>query len=313
MTAGQLANKDDVISPETLEFIKACNLYLICQRPAFSFSRKDFFFDGKIGKGTLEYKLKGKIKKVPFELPIPLLDGATSLEIAEYPHREIHTLSPNGKIVRYIPASLFSLNTYFLPQRIRDFEVLYIGQTHAGNQRTAIDRLRNHSTLQRILTDIHYKNPDFEIFLFLFEYSPYSIITLFDGTDENAIRDQNDTKRFISVFENPLTTHQQICLAEAGLIRYFQPVYNEKFRDNFPSSKQKVLDFCYNLDFSALIVEINTQDFLFNTFSKTRPPQIHHIAKFDLINSKARKSFFTFGGNGKKKGIKIPNVIPPSK
>ena len=109
--------------------------------------------------------------------------------------------------------------------------------------------------------------PDDEIFLLAFEYLPYRVITIMDGIDKTAIRDDTDSKRFLSIIDNPLSEHQQICLVEAGLIRYFRPAYNEIYKDSFPASDQKVLSSCYDLDFSGLIVEIDTEELRMQLFS----------------------------------------------
>lgn len=311
LTASQLVSNNK-IKPETEEFLRTCNIYLICQRPAFSFSPTGFSYDGKKVKGNLQYKVNGKTKLKAFNLPFELCDGATSLKLSNYPHREIQTSTSKGKVIRTISASLFSMNGFFTGADFRNFKVSYIGQTKAENERTPIDRLRSHSTLQKILAEMQNLKPDDEAIIFIFEYCPYSIITVMDGSNSEAIKDQSDSKRFISVLENPLTEHQQTCLTEAGLIRYFQPEYNEKFKDKFPNAKQKLLDECYQLDFSALIVEMDTEELWFNLFSQTQPPNFHHTAKFDLIDPKKRKSFFAFGGKDGNQ-IKIPNVIPPSK
>jgi len=96
--------------------------------------------------------------------------------------------------------------------------VLYVGQAYAEGRRSAVERLRSHSTLQKILADVVQKAPDDEILLLAFEYLPYRVITSMDGTDKSAIRDDSDHQRFISILDNPLTKYQQICLIEAALI-----------------------------------------------------------------------------------------------
>jgi hypothetical protein len=101
------------------------------------------------------------------------------------------------------------------------------------------------------LADIQHNLPDDELLLLAFEYAPYRVVTIFDGIDKTAVRDDGDTKRFLSIHDNPLSVHEQICLAEAGLIRYFEPRYNEIYKDSFPASDQKILDHCYELDFLA--------------------------------------------------------------
>jgi hypothetical protein len=168
------------------------------------------------------------------------------------------------------------------------------------------------ATLQKILADVVQKMPDDEVLLLTFEYVPYRVITSMDGMDKKAIRDETDSKRFPSILDTPLTEHQQICLVEAGLIRYFTPPYNEIYKDSFPAADQKILSTCYALDFSALIVEINTEELGMELYSQKVPVAGHHIAKFDLVDPKVRRSFFTFVTRDGKL-VDFPDVIPPSR
>lgn len=195
---------------------------------------------------------------------------------------------------------------------LRQFEVLYVGQAFAEGRRTALDRLKSHSTLQKILADVLHKMPDDEIMLLTFEYPGYRVISSMDGTDKNAIRDESDAKRFPNILDNPLTEHQKICLTEAGLIRYFNPPYNEIYKESFPASDQKILASCYAVDFSGLVVEIDTEELGMELYSQTVKTSGHHIAKFNLVNPTERRSFFTFlSKHGKP--IDFPDVISPTR
>jgi hypothetical protein len=293
----------DKISAEIAE---RCHIYLVCRRPACSFDPSTFKYDGKNLIGTLVYKLAGETHAVPFDYPFKLLDGATSVRLAPYPHREVQTFTPNGNLVRHLPASYLA-TAKAADDALRHLEVLYVGQAYAEGNRSAIVRLQSHSTLQKILADVVQKAPDDEILLLTFEYLPYRVITSMDGTDKNAIRDDSDHERFISIIDNPLTEHQQICLVEAALIRYFAPKYNEIYKASFPAADQKILSSCYELDFSGLIVEIDTEELSLPLYSKTVAAACHHIAKFNLIDPNARRSFFTFG-----EGEEWPGVISPT-
>ena len=105
-----------------------------------------------------------------------------------------------------------------------------------------------------------------------------------DGRAKEAIRDERDQKRFISIIDNPLKKGQQISLAEAALIRYFQPKYNTIYKKKFPSRELKVLSQCYEYDFSALAVEINTDELRLSLYSDTVRPAMHHIANIDPVS-----------------------------
>lgn len=296
---------DKVMDEKGAEVAAACHVYLICKRPAPSFDPKTFVYKDGVLAGRLAYRSEGQEQFVPFSFPFPLVDGATELRLATYPHREFITYLPNGEGVRYVPAHALSVGLG--DARLKALEVLYVGQAYAEGKRSALDRLRSHTTLQKILADAQYKHPDDEIALLTFEYCPYRIITMIDGLFGRTSSDMRDHERFISVHENPLSEQQQICLAEAGLIRYFSPPYNEIYKESFPATDQKILSECYNLDFSGLIVEIDTSELRLPLYSHSVSAALHHTAKFDLIDPNVRQSFFTFGGK------RWDGVIAPSR
>lgn len=307
LPADQL-HADGQMDALTAEISQACHIYVVCRRPVCSFDPETFSFDGQRTTGKLIYRIAGEIKEAPFELPLELLDGASSIRVSPYPHREVCTYDSIGDEVRYLPASVVSLSSVVSEQALRELKVLYVGQAYGDGDRAAIDRLRSHQTLQRILADTQSKQPDDEIMVLAFEFDDYRLITLFDGTDRKAIRGESDSQRFRSVLENPLTEHQRICLAEACLIRWFQPEYNKIYKSTFPASSQKILDECYQLDFSAIVTEIDTEELGVLLYSSSVAAGTHHIAKFDLVDPETRRSFFTLVGRDGRV-LEMPGVV----
>ena len=237
-------------------------------------------------------------------------DGETvDVRLSEYPHRELLAYDSNGEVTWYLPASAFCFQHGLHVENpdLSNLEVLYVGQAYGDGSRSAFERLKNHSTLQKILATAQYESPESEILLLTFEYLPYKIIINIDGITGAQISDKRDQERFYSIKENHLTEHQQICLAEAGLIRYFQPKYNKIYKNKFPSKDYKVLTACYDLDFSALAVEIDTEDLGFKLFSDRVTARTHHISNIDLVNHEDRWGFFhmTIGDEVKR----FPDVI----
>jgi hypothetical protein len=309
--ASELAS-DGVMAGEAADVSKECHIYLICRRPASAFDPAHHVYEGNHLSGNIVYRRAGVPSAVPFTMPFELVDGATQLRVSNYPHREVQTLNEAGEEIRRVPAHSLSLIGIVNDPALKTLEVLYVGQAFGDGRRTAIERLRNHATLQKILAQMHHEMPDDEVILLTFEYVPYRVISMFDGVDKKAIRDERDTERFSSILDNPLTEHQQVCLAEAGLIRYFQPKYNEIYKASFPASDQRILDQCYQLDFSALIVEIDTEELDISLYSPAVGAAQHHIAQFDLIDPRFRRSFFAFVDKDGKT-FEMPEVIPPSR
>lgn len=287
---------DAKMRKEDAEISKNCHIYLVCERPTVSFDKNDFSYAHGEISGSLIYKIEGVEHKSSFCKEFPLLDGAVELKLSKYPHREIQTFNAQGECVRFLPASALSLThePNVAEHIFRQLKVLYVGQAFGNGTRAAIDRLRNHATLQKILADAHYKSPDSEIMVLTVEYEEYRLITSMDGRAKETINDQRDNDRFISILKNPLKLSQQVSLIEAALIRYFQPQYNKIYRAKFPSPRLKVLAQCYKYDFSALMVEINTNELHFSLFSDVVQPRMHHISNIDLVDHENRASFFHY-------------------
>jgi hypothetical protein len=97
-----------------------------------------------------------------------------------------------------------------------------------------------------------------------------------------------------------LREKNRVSLAEASLIKYFEPEYNKIYKTTFPSPKHKVLEELLRLDFSGLVVEINTENikaklivdrprFENDLFSKLHP--YVHVVNIPLYSAAERESF----------------------
>jgi hypothetical protein len=310
MASASQFSSGGTMDPLSQEISNNCHIYLICKMPSFSFVKETFEYADNMLKGELIYSVNGVKRLLPFQQNFPLLDGATKVKLSDYPHREVSTLNDEGEEIRYLPASAISMGQgmHLENSELSSLEVLYVGQAYGEGNRSAFDRLKSHSTLQKILAEAQYNSPDSEIYVLTFEYAPYRVITQMDGRAAAQISDERDSDRFFSILDNPLTEHQQICLAEAGLIRYFQPKYNAIYKDSFPNQKHKILAECYHLDFSALIVELNTDELRFSLFSEKISSKDHHMCNIDLVHHEDRWGFFHLA-TGDGEAIKFPNVI----
>jgi len=308
-------NADKEIPLEIQEVLDTCHIYIISKIPSLSFCKDTFEYKNETIIGNLLYKVNGEKRELSFNQNFPLLDNATGVKVSKYPHRKIITFNDKNQDIRNLPANLLGLGSqmHVKNKELRNLEVLYIGQAYgdSGN-RSAVDRLKSHSTLQKILAEVQHSSPDDEVYVLTFEYMPYQVITSMDGRSNAKIKDYRDIQRFHSILDNPLTEYQQICLIEAGLIRYFQPTYNKIYKDSFPSEKHKILEKCYELDFSGLIVEINTEELSFLLYSEVVSPRYHHIGKIELTDPDERWGFFHFSV-GDNQTIKTPDVISRTK
>lgn len=216
LTASELATGIPIPEPH-LSISAECHIYAICRCPNFSFEPESFGFENGVVSGRISYRVKGKPHFLEFKLPYEIVDGAIDVRLSPYPHREFESVDANGEGVRYVPARMIAM----AEQRFREFEVMYIGQAYAEGRRGAFDRLRGHSTLQKILAESLQQSPDDNIFLLAFEYDNPIVVVKFDGINKNAIRGPEDDARLKDLQRKlGLAKDRQICLAEAGLTRY---------------------------------------------------------------------------------------------
>ena len=142
----------------------------------------------------------------------------------------------------------------------QEFEVLYIGQAYGkdGN-RTAFDRLEQHATLQKILTEYRNDHPDKHIYILLLEIQKQLAMS-FDGRSKEYMKTEEESdKHMKQVCCNLPEEDQVINITEAALINYFKPEYNINFVDNFPNENHKGYRQYYDLDYNSLLVELDLE------------------------------------------------------
>jgi hypothetical protein len=281
-------------SPEdVLELANNCHIYLIATHPRVSFVPNSVIVrDGKTF-GRFRYVRNGVPQSTEFWLHGEA--NADKIEISEYPHHKL-SLIKNGERFFTAPAHTFCMMCDHVDdESIRDLEVVYVGMSYAEGTRSARDRLLSHSTLQQVLADLNGDSPDSEALIIMAQYdSPQTIIS-FDGRDKSLkLEDDRDVVDDLQMQHQKITKDLQIALIEAGLIRYFQPTYNDKYKERFPHPTHKILNEVYEIDFGALSVGLGTEELSCRLYSKTREAGYYHIGSVDLHDPKVRRSFFNF-------------------
>ncbi len=285
----KLRTFDEESSPRDLEIASKCHIYLILSRPRAEYVPDSITYDGERIKGILRFSVLGVVTDVGFSLVVGL--GYT-VEPVQYPFNSMR-VNGKGGVWFSMPAYLMSLYANLDSDNLLKMEVEYVGMSYADGRRSAKDRLLSHSTLQAVLADMSHDFPDKEVLLLLQEFAAPQVIMVMNSkapgatieADRDVIGDLNRAKEEIS-------EDLQIALIEAGLIKYFQPSYNEKYKERFPHYSHKILDEVYSIDFGGLSVEIDTEHLNFKLFSPTRGIGYHHIAAFDLHNIDISASFF---------------------
>ncbi|WP_323872625.1 hypothetical protein [Xenorhabdus doucetiae] len=203
LTAHQLS-QGGRINPDLLVQLSKCHIYIICSRPM------PYFIDGSIKHednilfGKFGYKIAGKETKIDFQYKWELEDDAISVECV-YLFREVISRNANGDKITYVPATFIA--TLLSPKLegnadLNSYEVLYIGQSIGDSgSRSAIDRLRSHSTLQKILAQTSYDYPDKEIMLFMYAYEHENIFTSLDGKAQITLDADQDNQRLLNAIK----------------------------------------------------------------------------------------------------------------
>ncbi|AYC18723.1 hypothetical protein DZA65_01832 [Dickeya dianthicola] len=204
VTAQQLTSGGKMNSAHE-EQLSKCHIYFICARPNF------YFIDGSVThsdntlSGEVGYKIDGNESRFHFEYNWILEDDAISVR-CNYPFREAVSINKEGKEVSYVSASMIA--TFYSSELgcypdLSSYEVLYIGQAVGKNgSRNAIERLRSHSTLQKILAQTFYNKPDQEIMLFMYAFEHEQIFSSLDGRSGLIEDTDSDGQRFKTALKN---------------------------------------------------------------------------------------------------------------
>jgi hypothetical protein len=288
--------------PQMLELSQDHNfhIYMICRRPRITFDPAFTTVDGRKVTGRfIVHTPQGQLP-VPFSETMSVDPSERRLE-SDYPYNQVKILDGNGRlIVAFHAAHLMSLlrPTLLDPfhSKYVDLEVLYVGQAYGTDgERKAPDRLKSHETLLAIYAEFAASFPDDEIWLVLLAFDPPVLILSIDGRTESfgTTEVENDA-HMLELIDDPIDDRQRICFAEAALIRYFQPIYNDKFKYNFPNPAHGTYSQCYDLDLNAIAVELQSEELHSRIYSHVVEPQWIHFIEFPLHSRELRKYMFDF-------------------
>jgi hypothetical protein len=272
-------------NPEDAALAADCHIYLIVRRPRVAFVPGSIVVGETRTTGKLKYVRAGAMGQTEFELEGN--PNADELRISPYPHHKL-SLIKDGDEIASLPANLLSLRCNRIgDMSLRDLEVVYVGMSYAEGRRSAKDRLLSHSTLQKVLADLNNDAPDDEVLIVMAQFEAPQTIISFDGRDKSLqVEDDRDVMADLAKQQQDITEDLEIALIEAGLIRYFQPPYNDKYKERFPHPSQRILKEVYEIDFGAVSVELNTERISARLFSSTRPGRLSPSRKRRFARSR---------------------------
>ena len=259
-----------------------CHLYVVSSRPRMSIDPASVELTDMVFSGVLRLQRGGDYDEYPITVTHPF--GAGVEWESSWPHEEFAIVNSIGESLSSGPVALLSeFRPIGWPSQAELMDVLYVGQAFGkAGERTAWDRLESHGTVQKILAD---RPQDREVWLSLMTIFSTQVITeMLPRTGQELMSDIEDDEHLRLVTEKVATEgfadHEAVSLAEAGLIRYFQPKYNDRLKFNFPARKQVPLETARSLDLHGLIVELQSEGSGLRYRSATRVAEWLHFAGF---------------------------------
>lgn len=286
---------------------KTPQIYFICRRPKISFDPKSIRKNGSIYEVDLVSSRDGSRDSIEIEPH----EGSGVLRVefdSKPPYTHIYFFDESGNIGGCNIATAVA-NAESVPEHYLDLEILYIGQSvSTSSGYNIIERLKNHSTLQKIYAETIQSSPDYDVWIALFHFDyqqmhMWNVPTLIDGKlsfeaqldpDTNA---DDEIVKMEEINRSPELRQQYINFTEAALIRYFEPEYNEKYRNNFPDPAHSTYASCYDLDVHSISVGFASDAIHARVYtSKIKPANLHGI-NFVFQNSEERRNLFNLMGS----------------
>jgi hypothetical protein len=270
--------------PAFRELLQGCNIYIVARRPRITIEPSSLkIVDGMYLHGR--FRIHGEqpdyFDGVHFAQDRPKVRAADGMpiqfvraEVMNSAGLEVCVVDEFG-VTGQIPVNALIADARHELGRHCDLEVLYVGQAFGQDgSRLAIDRTPVHSTLQRILAETMGETPHQEVLLLLFRYEHAKIMfsTAGDFSAEPSATWAEEFAMIQKVHKRLVSRRSRIALAEAALISHFKPKYNILLQDAFNVQKTKKLKFLkelLSLDFSGLLVEVNTSNFRSRLFSES--------------------------------------------
>jgi hypothetical protein len=291
---GVIVQQGDFEHLERMDGLPDFHLYMIARRPRIGLVPESVVFTGGRVKGQFTIQLKGTLEHLPFDVENHL--GTDKLTVVcPYPHSAFRFEDPTGQVVMEgrVAHLMNRISNEFLNKL--DLEIVYVGQSFGEEgERTSLQRLASHSTLQKIYAEAMQRSPDQEIWIVLPHFEEI-VLASFDGRSKDYLTsDEEDSNHISQIVSEPVSEQQRINFTEAALIRYFEPEYNVMFKGTFPNPAHTTYSECYDIDLNAVSIEMDTEGLRHRLWSQKIPRTWLHLHNFPLHSAADRKSMFDF-------------------
>jgi len=274
-------------SQETFSSKIPCNIYFILRRPKVTVDIESVKIKGS--KVYFDTLIQDKSKFIPISIKLEFSKAKLPISFkCEYPYNLFTITDSDSHLLTAKPGTFLdeSYTEKNLEIPLLDYEILYIGQAYGKNgERTAIERLMSHSTLQKIYSQSLSYNPDSDISILLTNFSQLDLLSVNGLAKSNPKNKEDDDKRAFEFFKNNGTLfseNQKINFTEAALIKYFQPKYNLEFKDSFPSKNHKSYSECYDLNIKSMAIELDTSESQRKIYTETSGKKTRHYMDFSF-------------------------------
>ncbi len=273
-----------------------CHLYFVTRRPRMSIDPSSVVITDNEFSGILRLQREASWDKFPIRSPHQFGPGPWRWT-SDWPYENFAVKDAEEQTIS--SGVVANLHVWFTewPIVAKKHDIVYIGQAFGqAGERTAWDRLKSHETVQRILAET---TPDKQVWLTLAAISDENLFPEIDPTVPTAKSSAEDDEHIELVVEEvnsgSFREKEAVALAEAGLIRFFQPQYNDRMKYSFPARKQVSLESVRRLDFHGLLVELQSHgvDALYG--SEVRKHSKIHFAGFVIHqdDKRAKTMFLT--------------------
>lgn len=330
---------DVYLGDELSKGLVGTNIYLICARSKISIDPHSLSLDDKYVRGFFKAYCKDLNESEPFRFELTLSEVAHP-DYLNDTAIEVFTKNEHGKelVIRYMDGRTLTISSVTLvcksknnlDEEFTKLEVLYVGKAFGKTGgRVSVDRLKQHSTLQRIMSEFLDYRPNEEIILLGYQYGDHKFhLSSSDHIGADPYTTEKEGIKYINdVMKMKIPREQRILIAEAALINYFRPKYNEQHSSSFYPENMKKLKTVRGIieaDLSGLCVEITTENIGAKLWTSRRPQSdmeemlrtinkdyshkstssseaedfirmtTHtHIAKFALYSEEERESFLS--------------------
>jgi len=275
------------------------NLYLVARRQRLSIDQSSLAISDSQEEisGNFVVHIQDEKKYIPFTYPCPIEGKVTQIGLAEYPHSYLRFIVNDVHPVQIRLHDILRFSVHKLG-KYADLKIEYVGQSFGTDGSSdAMQRLigktgkQGHGCLQKVLADINEKYPDQEAHILLYSYEEYKNYIHAGGAVQPTYDFDHDENRFENLMTAKYSRDNRIDLAEATLIRYFEPIYNDTYKKTFPKKTHDMLQSLFEYDVTGLAVSISTLEHNLRIYSDKVSASNMHCPQFSILKDSERASF----------------------